>query len=127
MKKILHYVPELYFMGLGVFWAVENYTASGYKNYIAVSVVWLMFIQIIYQNRILGIIYGNIMAVFSIYMIGATISEFNQYDPVGIEAALVLLFGFGVFIPALTMAAGMIYKSLKAKQDYDESVLTVTY
>ncbi len=127
MKKILRYVPELYFMGLGIFWAVENYTASGYKNYIAVSVVWLMFIQIIYQNRILGLIYGNIMAVFSIYMISATISEYNQYDSSGIEGGLVLLFGLGLFIPALTMSAGMIYKSLKAKQDYDESVLTVTY
>lgn len=127
MKKLLRYAPELYFIGLEIFWAVENYAASGYKNYIAVSVVWLMFIQIIYQNRIMGFIYGNIMALFSLYMIGATLGDSGALKKFGIDAALILLFGLGIFIPALVMAGAMIYKSLKAKEDYKENVLTVTY
>jgi hypothetical protein len=126
MKKILRYLPELYFMGLGIFWAVENYAASGYKNYIAIMVVWLMFIQIIYQNRIVGLIYGNLTAILSGYMLLATLSEFREFDSLSADSLLVLLFGFGLFLPGLAMGGAMIYKSVKAKQDYDESVLTVS-
>ncbi|OYQ37649.1 hypothetical protein CHU92_07780 [Flavobacterium cyanobacteriorum] len=127
MKKILRYAPELYFIGLGIFWAVENYAASGHKNYFAILVVWLMFIQIIYQNRIMGFIYGNIIGLSSLYMMGSTVCEFNSFKSVEVDAVLILVFGFGIFIPALAMSAGMIYKSLKSKEDYKENVLTITY
>lgn len=125
MKKVLRFLPELYFMGFGIFWAVENYAATGYKNYIAILMVWLMFIQIIYQNRIVGLIYGNITAIFSGYMLLATLSEFLDYDALSVDSVLLLLFGFGLFLPGVGMGAAMIYKSVKAKEDYDESVLTV--
>lgn len=125
MKKVLRFLPELYFMGFGIFWAVENYAATGYKNYIAILMVWLMFIQIIYQNRIVGLIYGNITAIFSGYMLLATLSEFRDYDALSVDSVLLLLFGFGLFLPGVGMGAAMIYKSVKAKEDYDESVLTV--
>lgn len=126
MKKILRFLPELYFMGIGIFWAVENYTASGYKNYIAIMVVWLMFIQIIYQNRIVGLIYGNLTAIVSGYMLLATLSEFREFEGLSADSLLLLLFGFGLFLPGVAMGGAMIYKSVKAKQDYDESVLTVS-
>lgn len=126
MKKILRFLPELYFMGIGIFWAVENYTASGYKNYIAIMVVWLMFIQIIYQNRIVGLIYGNLTAIVSGYMLLATLSEFREFEGLSADSLLLLLFGFGLFLPSVAMGGAMIYKSVKAKQDYDESVLTVS-
>lgn len=126
MKKILRFLPELYFMGIGIFWAVENYTANGYKNYIAIMVVWLMFIQIIYQNRIVGLIYGNLTAILSGYMLLATLSEFREFGGLSADSLLLLLFGFGLFLPGVAMGGAMIYKSVKAKQDYDESVLTVS-
>jgi hypothetical protein len=127
MKKLLRFAPELYFIGLGVFWAIENYFASGYKNYIALLLVWLMFIQILYQNRIMGLIYGNLTAMLSGYMLMATLSEFREYETLCADSLLLLIFGFGIFLPGLAMGAAMIYKSLKAKQKYDENVLTVTY
>ncbi len=75
----------------------------------------------------MGLIYGNLTAMLSGYMLMATLSEFREYETLCADSLLLLIFGFGIFLPGLAMGAAMIYKSLKAKQKYDENVLTVTY
>lgn len=128
MKKLIRFTPELYFIAIGIYWAQENFFASGHINYYALLTCWLMFLQLIYKNRYLGLIYGNILGIASLYMIGAVLSEYRDFsNPFEAEGLLLLaVYGF-VFGIGILMGGGMIYRSLKAKQAYDESVLTITY
>jgi hypothetical protein len=127
MKKLLLILPEIFFMGCGIYWAQENYFTAGAINYIALLICWLMFLQIVYKNRVLGVVYGATLALASVFMIVATVSEFGRSDAFTIEAVQLLSYGGGLFGIGALMAGGMIYRSLVAKDDYDESVLTVTY
>ncbi len=127
MKKILNTLPEFYFMGMGLFWAIESYFASGAVNYIALLATWLLFLQVIYKNRIIGLIYGLAFGTFSGYMLLATISEFAKFETITSQALQLISAGSVLFGCGLAMAGIMVYKFATAKAKYDESVLTVTY
>ncbi|AWH85265.1 hypothetical protein HYN59_09105 [Flavobacterium album] len=128
MKKLLKFIPEIYFMGLGIFWVAENYFASGTLNYIALLLVWLLFLQFFYKNRILGLIYGVLLGFTSAFMILAVNSEVGGFETFTEQALQLQLVGWGVFGTGLIMAGTMVYKFATVKVNYDEeSVLTVTY
>lgn len=120
-------MPECYYMGIGIYWAIENYAATGYKNYVALLAVWLMFLQLIYKNRLLGIIYGGALSIISLFMISAVFSEFREVQAVEGDYGMLLGVGLGMFGMGLLMALWMVIRSAMAKHDYDESVLTVHY
>jgi|GEM_PF-693126 hypothetical protein len=128
MRRLLKFIPELYFMGLGTVWAAENYFSSGTINYIALLFVWLLFLQLFYKNRILGLIYGVALGMISVYMIMAVNSEVAEFETFTTEALTLQLAGWAIFFSGAAAAGGMIWKFAKAKTNYDdESVLTVTY
>lgn len=128
MKKLLKLLPEIYFMGVGIFWAAENYFASGTLNYIALLIVWLLFLQLFYKNRILGLTYGVALGFVSAFMILAVNSEVGDFETITAEALKLQLVGWGIFGAGIIMAGAMLYKFATVKVNYDEeSVLTVTY
>ncbi len=123
MKRILNNLPELYFIGLGTFWVTENYLSSGRINYIVLLVTWLVFLQVFYKNRVLGMIYGSAWGLISAYKIYVAITGVYDLQSTVLEAVQSgTVFGIGLF-----MAIGMFYKYATAKEKYDESVLTVTF
>lgn len=127
MKKILNTLPEFYFMGMGLFWAIESYFASGNVSYVALLATWLLFLQVIYKNRIIGLLYGFAFGLFSVYMLLATISEFREFETVTSRAVQLITVGSVLFGGATAMAAIMVHKFATAKVKYEETVLTVTY
>lgn len=126
MKKIFNTAPELYFISAGVFWTAEGFFSNGSINYIALLVTWLLFLQVLYKNRVAGIIYGLALTLGSAWMLMAVLSEFYQMAP-GSKALQLIVAGTGLFGLGTVMAVAMLYKYIKAKVNYDESVLTVTY
>ena len=126
MKKFFNTAPELYFISAGVFWTAEGMFSSGSINYIALLVTWLLFLQVLYKNRVAGIIYGLALTLGSAWMLMAVLSEFYQMAP-GSKALQLIVAGTGLFGLGSVMAVAMLYKYIKAKVNYDESVLTVTY
>ncbi|WP_294824180.1 hypothetical protein [uncultured Flavobacterium sp.] len=128
MKKLLKFIPEIYFMGLGIFWAVENYYAGKTINYIALLLVWLLFLQLFYKNRILGLVYGVILSCISAYMMLAVSSEAAELGDFTAEALNMQFAGWTIFGIGLIMSGIMVYRFATEKENYnEESVLTVTY
>ena len=120
MKKIFNF-PETILFGIGIFWMVERYLASGRIAYITMLITWLLFLQIIYKNRICGIIYGCALTVASCYKL------YSIYDNGGEIFTIKSIEHGGLFLVALVMAITMVYKYVRSKENYGESVLTVTY
>ena len=127
MKKIINIIPEAFFIGVGITWLLGDYQSGSTINYFALLVTWLMFLQVFYKNRILGLVYGNVLGLVSIYLLAAMYSEFKAFEVFSMESVKMIAFGSGVIIAGLVMSIAMVYKFAIAKTDYDESVLTVTY
>lgn len=126
MKKAFGTSPELFFMGMGLFWMAQSYLLSGSKNYFALLITWLLFLQLFYKNRFAGLMYGLMLGSFSVYNVITALSGFPDtgvaLTVTGSETVSAGLYGIGI-----VMAAVMVYKYVTAKVNYDESVLTTTY
>ncbi|MFD2603160.1 MULTISPECIES: hypothetical protein [Flavobacterium] len=126
MRKTFGTFPELFFMGVGLFWIAESYFTVGSINYFAILVTWLLFVQFFYKNRLAGLIYGIAFGSFSVYMLLSLIADNGEaVSPLyvtNINAVDSVLFAVGII-----MSVAMVYKYVTTKVDYDESVLTVTY
>lgn len=126
MRKTFGTLPELFFMGIGVFWIAESYFTLGSVNYFAMLVTWLLFLQFFYKNRLAGLVYGIAFGSFSVYMLLTIITGYYEsVSSLFITKSAIL--GAGLFATGIFMAIAMVYKYVTAKASYDESVLTVTY
>lgn len=122
MKKLVSVFPELYFILITALLTAENYFSLGKFNYFAILVGWLMFLQLFYKHRTLGLIYGNLLSFTSVYMLGSLISNFDASASLIPQLAAFMFSGIG-----LIMGIAMVYKFVKATSKYDESVLTVSF
>jgi hypothetical protein len=122
MKNITKAIPEIFFIGLGISWAIESYFGSGSINYVAMLLVWLMFLQLIYKNRIAGLGYGIVLAFASVYFIFQAYTGLNT----GIAAENTTVW-LGFLGTSLVMAAGMLYNYATSKAMYSENELTISY
>lgn len=124
-KRFVQCIPEIFFVGVGVFWVLENYQGTKHINYIAILVVVLLLVQLLFQKRIPGLVLGVVLGVFSIYMMLAVLSEFYEFESFSNEAFQLLIVGMGLCWVGLTMAAGMVYKFvvLNPKKDKSENYM----
>lgn len=126
MRKTFGALPELFFMGIGMFWIAESYFTLGSVNYFAMLVSWLLFLQLFYKNRLAGLVYGVAFGSFSVYMLLSIITGYYEsVSSFSITDSAIL--GAGLFATGIVMAVAMVYKYVTSKASYDESVLTVTY
>ena len=110
MKKILYSLPEVFFIGLASFWIQDNYTASGSVNYFAIVVIVVMAFQLLFKKRVVGLASGTALAMFSMYMMLAVRSEHNDFPAGSAEGLKFLLFGEGLFLLSMIVAAAMVFK-----------------
>lgn len=115
-------------MVMGIFWAAENYFTGDVYNYFALLIVWLMFLQLFYKNRILGLVYGAAFGVASAYMAFWAHPESGVFDKFAVSILEYQVVVWGIFGMGMLMAGFMLYRFATVKYNYDEeSVLTVTY
>jgi len=122
MKKTFRTLPELFFMGMGMFWIAERYFTLGSVNYFALLITWLLFLQFFYKNRLAGLVYGLALGSFSVYRLISVISGHHER-----EMLTNSVLGAGLYSFAIIMATVMVYKYITSKVSYDESILTVTF
>lgn len=126
MKPILQRLPELFFVGLGTYWVLENFLAGNTINWIALTFVAVLIIQLFVQQRIVGMALGLVLGLVSAYMMFAVLSEFREfrfYD----QAFELLSVGLGLFGSGVVLATAMVYKFVMALQNEmrEEQPLTV--
>ena len=127
MKSLLTNLPEIFFIGLGGAWFIENLYSSDYVNYIALLIIWLLFLQLIYKNRLTGIIYANLLGVFSLYMLGAVYSEFLEFETIDTSAIMLLVVGGGIFGAGIFMAGRMLFNYLTTDKNHADNEFTISF
>lgn len=122
MKKLNAIFPELYFIVVSFLITAEHYLSTDKINYFAILTGWLMFLQLFYKHRLLGIIYGSATSFASLYVLISLIADYDAASSL-VPQLIATVFS----VTGLIMGIAMTYKFAKSTSKYDESVLTVSF
>ncbi|GGG31900.1 hypothetical protein GCM10011344_36060 [Dokdonia pacifica] len=107
MKSIVLKSPE-YIVLIMVFLA--GYTPPFYINPICIGIIVMLILQILYKNRILGLLIGTLYFLINLYFLGALLSEFNEFTTFNHSAKQLLIVGVSIWIINMIASSLMIYK-----------------
>ena len=117
MKKLLYSLPEVFFIGLAIYWMLDNYNANKTINYFAIVFIAIMIFQVIYSRKILGLVSGIILCVISLFMVLAVRSEHNDFPVGSAEGLKFLLIGEGLFLFSAFIAGTMVFRYTMQKPE----------
>ena len=107
IKTVILQLPEyLLIVAVVFYW----FSAGLVVNYIAIGLIIVLILQIIFKNRIVGIIIPSILVMISLYMLLALMSEFNEFLTFSSDAKELLFGGLLYFISTIIVSGIMIYK-----------------
>ena len=107
IKTVILQLPEyLLIVAVVFYW----FSAGLVVNYIAIGLIIFLILQIIFKNRIVGIILPSILVMISLYMLLALMSEFNEFLTFSSDAKELLFVGLSYFISTIIVSGIMIYK-----------------
>ena len=107
VKTFILQLPEYLLIAAVLFYWFSTGLAV---NYIAIGLIIVLILQIIFKNRIVGIIIPSILVMISFYMLLALMSEFNEFLTFSSDAKELLFVGLSYFISTIIVSGIMIYK-----------------
>ncbi|MNK17090.1 hypothetical protein D3C87_352730 [compost metagenome] len=125
MKKLLRFIPELFFIISGLSTIIGDYLVSETINKVIIVVVFLFLLQLVFQKRVVGLVLGAVFGLIALYMMFAVLSEFHEFETFSTEAFQLLAIGLGIFGIGFLMAFAMIYKFSVTKVNFDQNKLAV--
>lgn len=78
MSKSFRIVPTIYFILMAFVWIGDSYIALGILNYPAIIVSVLLLVQVFHNQKYIGLCYGALIALFSIFKAGESILVYKQ-------------------------------------------------
>jgi hypothetical protein len=110
LKKLMKFIPELYLIIASIiYWELAGHEI----NYIAITLIFILIVQLIVKNRFSGLFIGTVMILINLYMFLALISELREFPTFNENAYKLLIYGFLYIGTNLFMAALMIIKYRK--------------
>ncbi len=111
-KKYQLVLPEIILIIICIYWLIDNYVINNHFNPIAFCVFLILVIQVFIQNKYVGFSMALLISLFSLYMVLAVFSEFNDFHTLSIEAFQFLVFGLLLCFLGFSSAFAMFYKFL---------------
>ena len=105
-KRILLRFPEYYLIVLTF---LAGYKPPFFINPIAIGLIVILILQIIYKNKITGIVIAGFFTVINVYMLLALISEFSEFATLNADALQLLVGGLLLIVLNLFVSAVMIF------------------
>ena len=120
MKKTLLNSPEYYLVILII---LSGYTPPFSFNPIFIGLTAIVMLQIIFKNKISGIIIGSSFLLINLFMLGALISEFREFATFNSQAKQLLFVGLPLWALNMTASIIIIYKYLKGNSAYHKNAI----
>ena len=119
LRPMLSNSPEYYLIIVAI---LAGYSPPFSVDPVAIAVAALIILQILFKNKISGLLIGILFLLVNLFMMGALISEFNEFPTFSTDAKKLLfggslLLGINTFISIL-----MIIKYAKYVESPDHSV-----
>lgn len=111
MKKInLWNIPEYLLLLAVLYYWLLTYNLF---NWVAIALVAVLVYQIIYKNKVLGIIIPTILILACCFMVLALFSELREFPTFNADAKELLFVGLFYFITTLVVSGFMCFKYMK--------------
>ena len=107
MKALFLKSPEYYLMVLAI---LAGYTPPFSINPIFIGIVGVLILQVIFKNRISGLIIATLFFLTNLYYLLALFSEFYEFPEFNNSAKQLLFVGLSLWIVNFTVSVTMIYK-----------------
>ena len=111
-KQILLALPEFLLIAAVIFYWISTGLII---NPVAISLIVILILQIIFKNKILGLIIPSLLIITCLYMLMALISEFNEFPTFNADAKKLLFVGLSYLISTMIISITMIYKYSQTK------------
>jgi small-conductance mechanosensitive channel len=121
MKSALLRLPEYYLLLLAI---LTGFPLPFQIHPFFIGIIVILIIQIIFKNRITGLVLGILFFLSNLYFLGALLSELNEFTVFNYSAKQLLVVGLSIWLINIVAAIIMIYKYLmvsnqrKAKLTY---------
>lgn len=112
INKAKNVLPELFFIGLGLYWFLETSIGKDHTNYFALTTIALFSIQLFWKNKALGIILSVVLFCLMAGMSLALLSEFSEFEQLTSAALELLLVGGGIVLLGLLMSGLLLKKNI---------------
>jgi hypothetical protein len=106
-KLIFLKLPEYLLIVAVIFYWIST---SSLFNPIAIGLLLVLIFQIVFQNKILGLIIPSVLILSCLYMILALISELYEFPTFNSDAKSMLIIGLTYFTFTVIVSFFMIFK-----------------
>ncbi|MEN0047127.1 MAG: hypothetical protein AAF806_08730 [Bacteroidota bacterium] len=113
VNKTKNALPELFFIGLGVYWFLETSIGKDHTNYLALTTIALFAVQLFWKNRFLGITLSVVLFCLMAYMSLALLSEFSEFEQYTKAAWTLLIVGGSIVLSGLLMSVLLLRKNIR--------------
>lgn len=119
MKTIFKKIPEYYLIVLIL---LAGYTPPITVNTLSLVLVGVLILQIIYKNRLSGLLLTGLAGILNIVMLFALLSEVNEFVTFTTEARNLLVVGIPLFILNTLAIFFMFQKYFYTEQSVEASL-----
>ncbi|MXV17743.1 hypothetical protein [Hufsiella ginkgonis] len=116
LKTILGHFPEYYLILLTVL-SVYTPPFSFGINPFAITVLAILVLQVIYNNKAAGLTIAGLFIAGNLYMLLALLSEFNEFPAFTPPAQKLLYVGLSLFALNITVSVLMIARYTRATEE----------
>ncbi len=107
LKRIVLDLPEYLLIAAVLFyWS----STALILNPIAIVLMGILIFQLIFKNKIIGIMIPFLLILICLFMLLALLSEFNELPTFNDEAKQLLFVGLSYFISTIIISVVMLYK-----------------
>lgn len=115
-KKIMLKLPEGYILLLTL---MAGFTPPFHFNPILLVIAALLLLQLIFQATISGILLGGLFLIVNIFLLGALISEMNEFQGIGSDSISLLIGGSLLWFTNTFFSFVLIYKYMRFESTPD--------
>ncbi len=123
MKPTIQKLPEIYFIILAI---LAGYTPPLHFNPLFLFFASILIAQIIFRNKISGLVLGMILFAVNLYFLGALISEFREFNEMTLAAKQLLFGGLGIWTLNMAASSLMIYRNAFSEKENDSGIKIAT-
>jgi len=109
-RHLLLQLPELYLITIIL---LAGYSTPFSFTPFVLVVAFVILLQVIFNNRISGLIIASLLFLLNLYFLGALLSEFQEFETFNMGAKKMLAVGIPLWFINLGVSGVMFYKYIK--------------
>lgn len=116
-KFLLFQLPYIFYISFLLYWFYDTYADDRSINYIAMGIAMVIFVQFVFQFKIVGVSFGVIGIIFSLLFLYSILNGHQKLVSGGNQEGFIITLGIILAILSFLMGLIMTISNLMAKSN----------